>query len=133
MALKTQIVLFFFAGMIPTKAEEEAAGTLGLVRYRNGAMATKEGKIEKCDAVAGAVPPQYLDGTKFKGTILDVKVAEVVETLKPPVAPKGGKKDKEPPAPPPPPPGGSGTGGGEGRAPWETGAGAGTGTPPATT
>jgi hypothetical protein len=52
-------VLFFIAGPVPTEAELAAAEQLGTKMFRNAAQVTKDDAVEKCDAVAGAVPPSY--------------------------------------------------------------------------
>lgn len=52
-------VLFFIVGAVPTEAELAAAQTLGTKMFRNAAQVTDLDAIERCDGVAGAVPPRY--------------------------------------------------------------------------
>ena len=49
--------LYFTEGVAPTNAERAEAAKLGIKAFRNAEFSTG---VEKCDAVAGAVPAQYL-------------------------------------------------------------------------
>lgn len=52
-------ILFFIEGSIPTDEERAAAEKLGTSRFRNARLVKDSDPIEKCDAVAGAIPEIY--------------------------------------------------------------------------
>ncbi len=61
--MKPAKILFFIAGVLPTKEDYEAAQKLGnssSVVFRNASQVPKERHaLENCDGVAGAVPECY--------------------------------------------------------------------------
>lgn len=60
MEKKTNTTLYFTKGAVPTEADYAAAKKLsGKVVFRNAAFANPDLAIEKCHAVAGAVPECY--------------------------------------------------------------------------
>lgn len=62
-------IIFFIAGMSPTKAESTAIEKSGAKHIRNASLVKPIDAVEKCDAVAGAVPAKYkgLKGVKVIG------------------------------------------------------------------
>lgn len=62
MIKQNKVLLFFIASTTPTAPELKAAEGLNgySVRFRNASLVAKDDKPEKCHAVAGAVPSQYL-------------------------------------------------------------------------
>ena len=61
--------IFFIAGMSATKAEAAAIEKTGASCIRNASLVKPTDAIEKCGAVAGAVPAKYkaLKGVKVIG------------------------------------------------------------------
>lgn len=60
MEKKTHLTLYFTKGAVPTDEDHAAAKKIaGKVVFRNAAFANPDLAIEKCHAVAGAVPECY--------------------------------------------------------------------------
>ena len=53
-------VLYFVDGPVPTPEDRAQATKLGTKMFRNARLAGGADPPERCDAVAGAVPPAYL-------------------------------------------------------------------------
>lgn len=51
--------LYFIKGPVPTKADIEAAQKLEGAVFRNANFVGNEGRLEDCNAVAGAIPARY--------------------------------------------------------------------------
>lgn len=59
MPARAATILYFIADNAPTKEEAAAAAQLGTRRFRCVRFIGPDHTVEPCDAVAGAVPPQY--------------------------------------------------------------------------
>jgi len=53
--------LYYIKGMVPTEEEKADAARLGMICFRNGAVAEKASYLEPADEVAGYVPAGYLE------------------------------------------------------------------------
>lgn len=70
MKRKTQIVLYFLDGHLPSEADLDAMDAYGArynVRQRNAQMVSSDGALEAFDIVAGAVPERYRLAAEAKG------------------------------------------------------------------
>ncbi|OHD25445.1 MAG: hypothetical protein A2Y38_12875 [Spirochaetes bacterium GWB1_59_5] len=78
-------ILFFVAASMPTQDDFEAAEQLGPnVAFRNAAMISNEGSLEKCEGVAGLVPQRYADAyPTAEDAIADFETERKARLLKP--------------------------------------------------
>jgi hypothetical protein len=78
MKKKSDQILYFTKGAVPTEAEYAAAEQLtGKVVFRNAAFVSPDLSIERCDGVAGSVPEVY--AKKYKRVDAEAQVEESTE------------------------------------------------------
>ena len=75
--MKMPKILFFIAGMAPTRDEAEALAKIGIASARNASMISDTDRMEACDAVAGEkIPKPYADKPVVKTLEAAVDIAK---------------------------------------------------------